>query len=102
MGPTFKLKHPILPMIDEKSKLDLTIGMYTKAFLFSNNQWIPNSVPGVKAQPWSNNYRDGLCGQRKKDDDLGLYDPELSALSVGRSQFLFKHCQQFCAPDSTR
>ena len=75
------MKHHILP-IEDKSKLDFTIGMYTKAYLSSNNQWIPNSVPGVKAQPWSNNYRDGLCGQRKKDDDLGMYDPELSALSV--------------------
>lgn len=48
----------------------------------SNNQWIPNSVPGVKAQPWGSNYRDGLCGIRKKDNDLGINDPKLSALIV--------------------
>lgn len=31
-----------------------------------NNVWKPNSVPGVKAQPWSANFKDGICGMRKR------------------------------------
>lgn len=34
----------------------------------ANNAWRPDSVPGVKAQPWSANYRDGECGIRQHDD----------------------------------
>lgn len=40
-----------------------------------NNIWRPHSVVGVKAQPWEANYRDGLCGIRKRIDDLQVLDP---------------------------
>ena len=43
----------------------------------ANNARIPNSVPGVKAQTWKENYENGTCGKRKINDDLELYDPNL-------------------------
>ena len=39
-----------------------------------NNVWRPSSVPAVKAQPWWWNYRNGLCGVRKLNDDLSVND----------------------------
>ena len=42
-----------------------------------NSWWMQTSVPSVKAQPWANNYMDGLCGIRKLDDDHDVLDPEL-------------------------
>ena len=42
-----------------------------------NNVCVPGSVPGVKAQPWLTNYGDGVCGKRKINDDLQMYDPSL-------------------------
>lgn len=42
-----------------------------------NSIWKPSSVPGVKAQPWSANYKDGTCGMRKMDNDMHEYDPNL-------------------------
>ena len=41
----------------------------------ANSWWKPSSVPSVKAQPWSANYKEGFCGNRKLDDDLKLTDP---------------------------
>ena len=43
----------------------------------ANNAWRPDSVPGVKAQPWSANYRDGECGIRQLDDGKDNLDPTL-------------------------
>ena len=43
----------------------------------ANNAWRPDSVPGVKAQPWSANYRDGECGIRQVDDGKDYLDPNL-------------------------
>lgn len=43
----------------------------------ANNVWIPDSVPGVKGQPWKANYEDGTCGIRKLDDDIQPFDPNL-------------------------
>jgi hypothetical protein len=43
----------------------------------ANNAWRPDSVPGVKAQPWSANYRDGECGIRQLDDGNDNLDPNL-------------------------
>lgn len=43
----------------------------------ANNAWRPDSVPGVKAQPWSANYRDGECGNRQLDDGKDYLDPTL-------------------------
>lgn len=43
----------------------------------TNNVWVPNSVPGVKGQPWMANYEDGVCGKRKINDDMQPYDPNL-------------------------
>ena len=42
-----------------------------------NNAWMPNSVPGVKAQPWYANYKDGLCGTHKANEDKQSLDPSL-------------------------
>jgi len=42
-----------------------------------NSVWKPSSVPGVKAQPWSANYKDGTCGKRKMDLDMQRLDPSL-------------------------
>jgi len=42
-----------------------------------NNVWMPNSVPGVKAQPWGANYKDGSCGLKNKDLDMQRLDPSL-------------------------
>jgi len=42
-----------------------------------NSWWIQTSVPGVKAQPWSSSYRDGLCGIRVLNDQLDETDPQL-------------------------
>ena len=42
-----------------------------------NNAWRPKSVPSVRAQPWWWNYRHGLCGVRKLDDDMSADDPLL-------------------------
>jgi len=43
----------------------------------NNSWWMPNSVPTVKAQPWSKNYQDGSCGIRKLDNDMQKLDPDL-------------------------
>ena len=45
-----------------------------------NNVWKPNSVPGVKSQPWSANYEDGLCGKRIPDQDLSHFDPDIAKI----------------------
>ena len=42
-----------------------------------NNAWMPSSVPGVRAQPWSANYEDGACGVRDFDDDYDRDDPDI-------------------------
>ena len=44
----------------------------------SNSWWRPTSVPAVKAQDWSANYRDGYCGIRLLNDGFSLYDPDLA------------------------
>ena len=44
----------------------------------ANNAWIPQSVPGVKAQTWKANYEEGTCGKsRKINDDMQRFDPNL-------------------------
>jgi hypothetical protein len=43
-----------------------------------NSWWRPTSVPNVKAQAWSNNYRDGYCGIRKLNDDYDIKNPNLA------------------------
>lgn len=43
-----------------------------------NCWWRPTSVPNVKAQDWSANYRDGYCGIRKLNDDFATDDPNLA------------------------
>uniref|UniRef100_A0A7S2LHS3 GH16 domain-containing protein n=2 Tax=Leptocylindrus danicus TaxID=163516 RepID=A0A7S2LHS3_9STRA len=43
----------------------------------ANNVWVPNSVPGVKAQPWDANYKDGPCGVRELDDDIEILDADV-------------------------
>jgi len=40
-----------------------------------NNDWRPTSVPGVRAQPWRNNYLDGSCGIRDLEDNMDRNDP---------------------------
>ena len=42
-----------------------------------NNAWRPDSVPAVKAQPWSANYRDGTCGVRRVDEGKDHLDPTI-------------------------
>ena len=44
----------------------------------ANSFWVPSSVPGVKAQPWSRNYREGLCGMRPADGGLARTDPDVA------------------------
>ncbi|CAM9732362.1 unnamed protein product, partial [Discosporangium mesarthrocarpum] len=48
----------------------------------NNSFWMPDSVPAVKAQPWSANYRDGICGIREVDDGYEWDDPALDNRSV--------------------
>lgn len=43
----------------------------------ANSWWRPTSVPAVKAQDWSANYRDGYCGIRPLNDGYSLLDPKL-------------------------
>lgn len=43
-----------------------------------NSWWRPTSVPGVRSQAWSNNYREGYCGIRRLNDDFDLLDPNLA------------------------
>jgi len=43
----------------------------------ANNAWMPDSVPAVKAQPWSANYRDGTCGVRQIDEGKDSLDPTI-------------------------
>ena len=50
---------------------------YSDPFDEDNNQWTPESVPGVQAQPWKNNYQDGFCGIHKTNDGYDPLDPEL-------------------------
>jgi hypothetical protein len=40
----------------------------------NNSWWMATSVPAVKAQPWSFNYRDGFCGVRVLDENLDELD----------------------------
>jgi len=42
-----------------------------------NAWWVATSVPAVRAQPWSSNYRDGYCGVRRLDSDMEMTDPDL-------------------------
>jgi hypothetical protein len=52
----------------------------------ANSWWRPTSVPAVKAQDWSANYRDGYCGIRLLNDGFSLYDPDLDSFKpVNRS-----------------
>ena len=45
-----------------------------------NSEWIPDSVPSVKAQPWSANYKDGICGfpqfEENQGKNLSCTDPD--------------------------
>jgi hypothetical protein len=54
----------------------------TSRFVSPNNSdnswWRPTSVPAVRAQDWSANYRDGYCGIRLLNDGYSLYDPNLA------------------------
>ncbi|KAL9182021.1 hypothetical protein ACHAXT_012364 [Thalassiosira profunda] len=43
----------------------------------ANNAWVPNSVPGLKGQPWKANSEGGVCGLRKVNDDMQHFDPNL-------------------------
>jgi hypothetical protein len=44
----------------------------------ANNEWIPQSVPGVKGQTWKANYEAGTCGKsRKINDGMQRFDPNL-------------------------
>ncbi|CAN0000208.1 unnamed protein product, partial [Phaeothamnion confervicola] len=45
-----------------------------------NSAWLPSSVPAVRAQPWSANYRDGSCGLLPDDPAGGIdrWDPRLA------------------------
>lgn len=43
----------------------------------ANNAWRPESIPGIKAQPWRANYRDGVCGVRQVEKEGGAFDPNL-------------------------
>jgi len=52
----------------------------------SNSIWRPDSVPGVKSQTWSANYQDGVCGKRKINDDMQLYEPNLRFKQQGVMQ----------------
>ena len=45
----------------------------------ANNEWVPDSVPGVKGQTWNANYKDGTCGKQNLDDDIQFFDPALSS-----------------------
>lgn len=47
-----------------------------------NSWWVQSSVPGVAAQPWSSNYRDGYCGVRLLKENLDNLDPSLSDFSA--------------------
>ena len=47
-----------------------------------NSWWVQSSVPGVQAQPWEWNYRDGYCGVRLLHENFeNLRDPSLSDFS---------------------
>ncbi|KAJ8613683.1 hypothetical protein CTAYLR_003143 [Chrysophaeum taylorii] len=46
-----------------------------------NNAWRPNSVPAVRAQPWSANYRDGTCGLHE-ENYIRLDDADLATTRV--------------------
>jgi hypothetical protein len=46
-----------------------------------NSWWMATSVPSVRAQPWSSNYRDGYCGIRRLDSNLEMDDPDLDYYS---------------------
>jgi len=48
-----------------------------------NSVWRQTSVPSVKAQPWNTSYRDGTCGMRKLDNDMGFEDPDLGDREIG-------------------
>ena len=47
-----------------------------------NSWWVQSSVPGVAAQPWEWNYRDGYCGVRLVEENLHIKDPSLSDFSA--------------------
>jgi hypothetical protein len=46
-----------------------------------NSWWMATSVPAVRSQPWSSNYRDGYCGIRSLDSDIAINEPDLAKLS---------------------
>ena len=47
-----------------------------------NNIWKPNSVPGVHAQSWKENYEAGTCAIRSTHDNIQAFDPNLSNYEV--------------------
>jgi hypothetical protein len=48
-----------------------------------NSWWIQTSVPAVKAQPWSNDYRDGYCGLTLLNNNMDVMDPDLASFVPG-------------------
>ena len=44
-----------------------------------NSWWMPNSETSVRAQPWYQNYIDGLCGIHKLDEGYNTTDPSLAS-----------------------
>jgi hypothetical protein len=44
----------------------------------SNSWWRPTSETSVQAQPWSENYKDGLCGIHLRNDGFDENDPALA------------------------
>lgn len=52
----------------------------------SNSIWSPHSVPGVQAQPWKYNYRDGECGLHKTNDGWAALDPNMEFSKVRRER----------------
>jgi len=43
----------------------------------TNDVWVPDSVPAVRAQTWSNNFREGTCGMRDPNRETRGLDPRL-------------------------
>ena len=46
-----------------------------------NSFWVQTSVDRVRPQPWSKNYRDGLCGIRKLNSAYAINDPRLATFT---------------------
>lgn len=62
----------------------------------ANNVWVPNSVPGVKAQPWSANYKDGAYGVRELDDDIEILDADIDFDDLSSKRDI-----QYCSSDQS-